>query len=105
MCPPTPVADGVAACSCRSGIDLVQVLRQLFRLVLRKVHDVGLMTHKARSITLVSHVRRDKMSPMRQAAIVVLAVAAVIALATVHLSRGEPLRATINVVTVRPDAR
>lgn len=45
-----------------------------------------------------------RMSPMR-VAVFALIVSALIALASVHLSKGEPLPPPPSMVTVRPDLR
>jgi hypothetical protein len=48
---------------------------------------------------------RAKMSRMRRTAVFALMVAALIALATIHFSKGEPLPTPLSTVTVRPDTR
>jgi hypothetical protein len=45
------------------------------------------------------------MQPVRRIAVFAFVVALLIALASVHFSKGEPLPTPSHVVTVRPDAR
>jgi hypothetical protein len=43
--------------------------------------------------------------PTTRTVVVAIIVAALIALATIHMSKGEPLPTPSSIVTVRPDAR
>jgi hypothetical protein len=45
------------------------------------------------------------MSPMLRITVFVLIVAALIAVATIHFSKGEPLPTPPSMVTVHPDSR
>jgi len=54
---------------------------------------------------LLKKPHRAKMSPVRRIAVFALIVAALIALATIHFSKGEPLPTPPSMVTVRPDTR
>jgi hypothetical protein len=55
---------------------------------------------------LLKRPQRARMSPMRRVAVFALIVAAaLIALATIHFSKGEPLPTPSSMVTVRPDTR